>query len=143
MSTDDEKAGRGKPPKHAQFKPGRSGNPRGRPRKAPRADVPSQIGKVVRAVARRKLTINTPEGPFRATYLDAAVVRVAIDAIGGKISQQRLFIELVRHAFEDNVVHNPVLRDFDKFASAFQDLEILDDAVADLVVSLAARSKMT
>lgn len=27
--------GYGKPPKHSQFKPGRSGNPRGRPRKTP------------------------------------------------------------------------------------------------------------
>ena len=32
MSKGDYQVGFGKPPKHAQFKPGKSGNPRGRPR---------------------------------------------------------------------------------------------------------------
>lgn len=31
---DDSKVGYGKPPRHSQFKPGQSGNPRGRPRGA-------------------------------------------------------------------------------------------------------------
>lgn len=30
---DDDKVGYGKPPKHTRFKPGESGNPRGRPKK--------------------------------------------------------------------------------------------------------------
>jgi hypothetical protein len=30
----DDEVGYGKPPKHGQFKPGKSGNPRGRPRGA-------------------------------------------------------------------------------------------------------------
>ena len=35
MSNDrNYEVGRGKPPKHAQFKPGHSGNPKGRPKKA-------------------------------------------------------------------------------------------------------------
>lgn len=139
--SDDEKVGRRRPPTDTQFKPGQSGNPRGRPRKAPRAEIPSQIGRDVRAVARRKITANTPDGPLRVTLLEAALIRVAIDAIGGKISQQRFFINLVRDAFDDNVIRNAVLRRFDVFVSAFQDPEILDDAVADLVVSLAERSK--
>lgn len=34
MSSEDEgyRVGRGRPPRHAQFKPGQSGNPRGRPK---------------------------------------------------------------------------------------------------------------
>ena len=32
---DDDKVGYGKPPKHSRFQPGRSGNPRGRPKKKP------------------------------------------------------------------------------------------------------------
>lgn len=143
MSDHDEKVGRGAPPKRTQFKPGQSGNPRGRPRKAPRAEIPSQIGRDVRTVARRKVTVNTPDGPLRVTLFEAALVRLAIDAVSGKISQQRFFINLVRDAFDDNVARNAVLRRFDLFVSAFQDPEILDDAVADLVVSLAERSKMS
>ena len=32
MSKGDYQVGFGKPPKHAQFKPGKSGNPKGRPK---------------------------------------------------------------------------------------------------------------
>lgn len=32
MSNDDDSAGYKKPPKHGQFKPGKSGNPKGRPK---------------------------------------------------------------------------------------------------------------
>ena len=36
---DDYEVGYGKPPKHTQFKPGQSGNPRGRPKKTKNVDA--------------------------------------------------------------------------------------------------------
>lgn len=47
---DDDKVGYRKPPKHSQFTKGVSGNPRGRPKKAPKATGESEINRVLDGV---------------------------------------------------------------------------------------------
>ncbi|MES0138861.1 DUF5681 domain-containing protein [Mesorhizobium sp. LSHC422A00] len=47
---DDEEVGFGKPPRHSRFKPGQSGNPRGRPKKTGKNfanDVQTELGRKV------------------------------------------------------------------------------------------------
>lgn len=108
--TDDRKApGPRAPRKDTRFKPGQSGNPKGRPPKPQRAEIPSQFGEDIRAVGRRTTTINTPEGPLRVTLYEALAYKLWMDALGGKVSQQRMLITALKSALEENVVLDPIL----------------------------------
>lgn len=56
--------GYGKPPKHSQFKPGQSGNPSGRPKKA------KTIADAFSKLARKVVTVPTKNGNKRMSMLD-------------------------------------------------------------------------
>ena len=77
--SDDEKVGPGRPPKHAQWKKGQSGNPRGRPKG--RVDVKAalleELGEYI--------TFTTPQGEREMTKLQAIVRRLIHEGLNGKI----------------------------------------------------------
>ncbi len=70
--------GYGKPPQHTQFQPGRSGNPRGRPRRERRASHPmfhhDPAIKTIREEARRKVKIRV-NGRVKTVSVEQAIVR--------------------------------------------------------------------
>ena len=82
--------GYGKPPKHTRFKPGQSGNPKGRPRKQ------RNLRTVVKEALKEKITIREGERTRTVSRLDA-IVRVTINnALKGDAKALAAFIQLIR-----------------------------------------------
>lgn len=103
----DYKVGRGKPPKHTQYPPGTSGNPKGRPRKSPRADVPGQIYEDLRTVTQARYKL---KGSQEALPGGLLVMRnLLFGAIAGKPTALRIYLDLLREAYRDNVANDPIL----------------------------------
>lgn len=99
----DDGVGYKKPPKHTRFKPGQSGNPRGRKPRIPRADIESQIGKDLREVLAQKVPVNGKLMPMNKALLH----RLAHSAIQGKASSMKLILELLRIAYRENMQRKP------------------------------------
>ncbi|MFK0689890.1 DUF5681 domain-containing protein [Mesorhizobium sp. IMUNJ 23033] len=119
-SEDDYEIGYGKPPKKSRFKPGRSGNPRGRPKEI------RSIGTELRAELRQKVTVRENGIERKITKAAALAKSVLGRALAG---DNRAFGELVKllpHEFKvptDSPPHD------DEPISA-SDVEILEKFVA-------------
>ncbi|MEM0950328.1 MAG: DUF5681 domain-containing protein [Pseudomonadota bacterium] len=90
--------GYGKPPKDTRFKPGQSGNPKGRPKgsKNKRPGMHEERMKdIILDEAYRDITVN--DGDRRATIpmVQAVMRSVAVNAAKGQARAQRLFAELL------------------------------------------------
>jgi hypothetical protein len=88
--------GYGRPPKRSQFKPGKSGNPRGRPKGS------RSLGAVLEDVVRQRVTV-TENGKSRSIpLLDVILRRLAADAARSDAAAMRLLMSLLeRHARAD------------------------------------------
>jgi len=114
---DDDAIGYGKPPKHSRFKPGQSGNPRGRPRK----------NRSIEAMIKRELDLTIPitEGgrELRISKREAIVKQFVNRAIKGDAKPlQMMLAHLEKH------------KDIEPFTST-----AADDA--ELLKALASASK--
>lgn len=107
MSADDEddKVGYGRPPKNTRFKPGQSGNPRGRRPQIPRADIESQIGKDLRRIMNQTVKLNGKQVPL----LSAILSRLVRSALDGKASSMKHILDLLRLAYRENSNRKPDL----------------------------------
>lgn len=85
--------GYGRPPKHAQFQPGRSGNPNGRPKGAKSPFT------LLREELQSKVTLRENGRVTTVTKLEAIMKRVVADTLSGKASQTKLLFALL-HVFE-------------------------------------------
>jgi hypothetical protein len=74
---DDDKVGYGRPPKHSRFKPGQSGNPKGR-RKGT-----NNFRTDVRKALRRLVTITRNGRPHKISTQEAALLTVLTTALKG------------------------------------------------------------
>jgi hypothetical protein len=94
--------GYGKPPRHSRFKPGQTGNPKGRP-KGSRNRVPpeyedNRLRAVISDEANRLITIQEPNGMKTKIPAMRAVMRsIAVNAMKGHPRAQQLFTDLVGH----------------------------------------------
>lgn len=87
-----ERVGRGNPPRDTRFKPGQSGNPRGRPKgsKSLAEDVRRQM---------RKTAVVTIDGkPTRRTYQELMAQRIAHDGAKGSLKAIELAAKLTGQA---------------------------------------------
>ena len=89
----DYEVGYGKPPTHSQFRPGQSGNPRGRPKGAKSPFT------LLREELQSKVTLKENGRLTTVTKLHAIMKRVVSDTLGGKASQTKLLFTLI-HIFE-------------------------------------------
>lgn len=83
----DYDVGYEKPPREHQFKPGQSGNPSGRPKKAP-----SLRAAAARAVS-RTMMVNGPDGPEEITKMEAMFEAQTNQGIKGKTGAAKLVIK--------------------------------------------------
>jgi hypothetical protein len=111
----DYEVGYGKPPVATRFEPGRSGNPRGRPKGA-RNKLPALNEERLKAIILEEAyrTIKVSEGKRQVTIpMAKAVVRaLAVNAARGQLRSQQLFARLVSEterankAFREELLQN-------------------------------------
>lgn len=89
-----EPIGYGKPPKKSQFKPGQSGNPKGRPKGA------KSLKSVVQKELASRIEIKVQGKKTKATKLEAAIMKLVNDALSGNT---KALSELLRLA----AIHMP------------------------------------
>lgn len=91
---DDYEVGYGKPPKETQFQKGRSGNPRGRPKKAP------DFNRELIRESQTLITINENGRRIRITKHGVAVKQLLKHAMSGSPQGLRLYFGYSQSAFE-------------------------------------------
>jgi Family of unknown function (DUF5681) len=97
---DPYEVGFGKPPKRTQFKKGRSGNPKGRPRKRP--DLYSELTKVLR----EKVTVEGQQE--KVTVQQALLLRLRDQALRGELWAGKLLQKVVAALPESGSESGPV-----------------------------------
>jgi len=84
----DYEVGYGRPPAASRFKPGQSGNPRGRPKGG------QSIGQALQRALSDKVGLRTQNGTRRVMVQEAIVRRIVHDATNGDTKAQRLLFAL-------------------------------------------------
>lgn len=82
---DEYKIGYGKPPQHTRFQKGRSGNPKGRPKKRN-----ASFFDIADAVANKKINVYERGHSKKVNLLEAFMNRIFSDAIKGDARAQQL-----------------------------------------------------
>ena len=91
--------GYAKPPREHQFKKGRSGNPKGRPRKsAPKFVVPLTLNKVILAEAERQVTLREGDELVQITVRQALPRAINVAAMKGDSRAQKLAVQMLSEA---------------------------------------------
>ncbi len=102
----DYAVGYGKPPEGSRFKPGQSGNPRGRPRGARKSNEPrlndERLKTIILEEAYRTISVSDANGPVSISMAQAVVRSLAVNAAKGNQRAQRLFTELLTTVERDN-----------------------------------------
>jgi Family of unknown function (DUF5681) len=91
---EDPEVGYGKPPKASQFKPGQSGNPKGRPK------GPGNIHKIITKHAAKKVTVIENGVEKKMQKLDVVISAMFNKASKADVSAARLLTTLIQGAHE-------------------------------------------
>lgn len=87
---EDKPVGYGNPPKRTRFKPGQSGNPKGRPKGS------KSLGRLLDKELCEKVTIREGATTRKITKKEALVKRLVKDAADGKSSAMRDLMALIQ-----------------------------------------------
>ncbi len=115
------KVGYGRPPEKTRFRPGRSGNPRGRPKK------PKSIREKFERELARKVAVREDGRVRKIPKIDLWVRRVIADAIKGSHQASRILIEM-RSASDDEIAQGIAEQSIGELTAG--DLEILERYLA-------------
>lgn len=103
--SDDDAGGYGKPPKWSRFRPGQSGNPRGRPRKAKQdgdvSSVDSAVNEIYRRALQRKVRVKDGDRFREITSYEAIVGAQLQTAARGNAYAQREVMQRARELEAD------------------------------------------
>lgn len=103
--TDKYEVGYGKPPVTTRFKPGQSGNRRGRPKGA-RNKVPAlneeRLQDIILEEAYRAIGVNDGDRQIKVPMIQAIVRAIAVNAVKGQQRAQRLFTEMLTTTEREN-----------------------------------------
>ena len=94
---DNYEVGYGKPPKHSQFKPGQSGNLKGRP--AGVRNFKTELNEVINS----KVTVNRDGRKQSITAKRAVVLKLTEKSLSGSVPAIRTLIELIRTYDEEEI----------------------------------------
>lgn len=99
--------GYGRPPAATRFRPGQSGNPRGRPRKSRLPDHfpklnEERLKRVTLQEAYRKITIRDGDRTVDLTIAEAVIRSIGLNAAKGDKRSQKMFTELLRAVETEN-----------------------------------------
>lgn len=119
----DYAVGYAKPPKHTRFKPGSSGNPRGRPRSA------KGLNTIVRETLTQKVAVRTSSGEKRISRIEAVLQKTVEQAMKGN---PRALAELIK-------LYGNAVADDQSNAAAHQEPDDLTEA--DFAILAALRSE--
>ena len=110
----DYAVGYGKPPAESRFKPGKSGNPAGRPRGA-RNKKPTfgeeRLKDLILEEAYRPIKVNHGDRPLTMPVARAVMRSLALNAAKGQAKAQKLFVELLSETESSN---NVIVREMSK-----------------------------
>ncbi|MEO0398435.1 MAG: DUF5681 domain-containing protein [Pseudomonadota bacterium] len=120
---DDYKVGRGKPPKEHQYKPGQSGNPKGRPKKQHYAPTTRMLREQLFLIGHRKLTVSENGRSKTITYFEALMQAIFKKAINGSVYAQRYLFSLLDEKAQEHADEQMRLIEL-----LFQKEEALEDA---------------
>lgn len=95
QSQTEYEVGYRKPPRHAQFKPGRSGNPKGRPKNA------KGLNTIVRETLGGKVAVRTATGTKQISKIEAVLQKTLEKAMKGDARAQLELMKLWRSAVPD------------------------------------------
>jgi hypothetical protein len=92
--------GYGKPPAATRFQPGRSGNPKGRPRGSKnRQNIPAlneeRLKSIILQEAYRRIEVADRGKPVTISMAEAIIRTLAVNAAKGGLRAQRLFTQLL------------------------------------------------
>ena len=99
MSNDEYEVGYGKPPKASQFKKGRSGNPKGRPKK--RNITLSELRQMYMDVAADTVPIKTSKGLEEISVIQAILKQQAHKAMNGNNRAASIFLAEIKSGAAD------------------------------------------
>ena len=94
---EDDAVGYGQPPKATRFQPGRSGNPKGRP-KGRKNKV-----SVVREIIERKVTLRENGKMRRVSVFEALVESLVAKALKGSVNDQIKLVQLIEKHMPDKL----------------------------------------
>jgi len=104
-----DEVGYGHPPKHTRFKPGRSGNPRGRPKGT------MNVATILARTLRQRVVINENGKRTTVSKLEAAITQVTNKAASGDLKALHVLAGLVRTAEESTREEATVDADLDEY----------------------------
>ena len=109
----DREVGYGRPPQATRFQPGRSGNPRGRPKGS------RSVGAILKGVMSQKVTVSEGGRVRRVSRVELMLLRLVNDAARGDPRATKLALEL------NDRYGQPTDRDAQSIELSADDLEIL------------------
>ena len=115
--SDDYEVGYGRPPKHTRFKPGQSGNPKGRPKGS------KDFRSLLHRALFKKMRV-TEDGEMRSmSRVEAVVTRLVARALNGDVHAAESVLRLMQQHFPAG--EEPEIMKV--FIQRFSDGEILDE----------------
>ena len=101
-TTGDYEVGYGKPPRNRQFKPGQSGNPRGRPRRQVAIQTLREMRDAFIRMANREVTVTEAGKPRQMPAIDAVFHRLMMKALAGDHRSIKMVMECMRDQIKEH-----------------------------------------
>tara|TARA_R110000868_G_scaffold128417_1_gene336471 strand:+ start:22247 stop:22957 length:711 start_codon:yes stop_codon:yes gene_type:complete len=100
--TERDQAGYCNPPQATRFKAGKSGNPKGRPKKKPAASVVPHMSEermkdIIQEEAYRTIPVRDGDKTVEIPVVQAIFRRVALEAAKGNVSAQKMFTDSLKY----------------------------------------------